>query len=339
MSYSTLYVGADGESHFRDGDTIEMVLPGTAERADGDMYFHTIEGVTNVMMTRLMAGMTEDWHPSPQRMFVFGLQGEVEMTASDGTVRVIGPGDMLLLEDTSGRGHLTHVPGDTDYVGFGILIGETADVSGVGPVTGVPPAADEPLPYDIDPESYSRLPLLAKSSFDADGQRMFETINGGDAELPRLGPPASSIYSIAAAEPYDLLNRRLRDSNVIGRDLFEISTLVPAREFNQQYEWSAHEIGARQAGVDQAVIDVIKYDRPVDGLPEKEATVIEYGRALLRGDRQIPSELFERMVALFGHRGVIEITMVMGDYTMTAMLLNAVDQRLPPGREPLLPAR
>lgn len=114
---------------------------------------------------------------------------------------------------------------------------------------------------------------------------------------------------------------------------------MPAREFNQQYEWSAHEIGARQAVVDQAVIDVIKYDRPVDGLPEKEATVIEYGRALLRGDRQIPSELFERMVALFGHRGVIEITMVMGDYTMTAMLLNAVDQRLPPGREPLLPAR
>jgi 4-carboxymuconolactone decarboxylase len=339
VAYRTLYIGADGESHFRDGGTIELVLPGNAERADGDMYFHTIDGVTSVMLTRLKAGMIEDWHPSPQRMFVFGLEGEVEMTASDGAVHVVGPGDMLLLEDTSGRGHLTHVPGEADYVGFGILISDTAEIAADGRITGRPPATDASMPADIDGASFSRLPLIPKSQFDADGQRMFETINGDEAELPRLGPPASSIYSIAAAEPYDVLNRRLRDSNVIGRDFFEISTLVPAREFNQQYEWSAHEVGAQRAGVDQAVIDVIKYDRPVDGLPEKEATVIEYGRALLRGDRQISSELFERMVDLFGHRGTIEITMVMGDYTMTAMLLNAVDQHLPPGREPLLPAR
>jgi 4-carboxymuconolactone decarboxylase len=194
-----------------------------------------------------------------------------------------------------------------------------------------------PMASDIDPESYSRLPLIRKDTLAEDDRRMFETINGADTNEPRLGPPASSIYSLAAAEPYDVLNQRLRNINVIGRQFFEISTLVPAREFNQQYEWSAHEVGARNAGVDQSVIDVIKYDRAVDGLPEKEATVIEFGRALLRGDRQVPSELFARMVDLFGERGTIEITMVMGDYAMTAMLLNAVDQHLPPGREPLLP--
>jgi 4-carboxymuconolactone decarboxylase len=134
------------------------------------------------------------------------------------------------------------------------------------------------------------------------------------------------------------MNQLLRKT-VVGRQFFEISTLVPAREFNQQYEWSAHEVGAQRAGVSQEIIDVIKYDRPVDGLPEKEATVIEFGRALLRGDHQISPELFARMVSLFGRQGTIEITMVMGDYTMTAMLLNAVDQHLPPGREPLLPSR
>jgi 4-carboxymuconolactone decarboxylase len=209
----------------------------------------------------------------------------------------------------------------------------------IGLTPAIGSAQDAPLPPDIDPESYSRLPLILKDSLDEEGKRMFETINGDDTNVPRLGPPASSIYSLAAAEPYDVLNRRLRDTNVIGRPFFEISTLVPAREFNQQYEWSAHEVGAQRAGVDQEVIDAIKYDRPVDGLPEKEATVIEFGRALLRGDRQIPPELFARMVALFGRRGTIEITMVMGDYAMTAMLLNAVDQHLPPGREPLLPPR
>jgi len=52
----------------------------------------------------------------------------------------------------------------------------------------------------------------------------------------------------------------------------------------------------------------------------------------------VPSELFAKMVDLFGRQGTIEITMIMGDYTMTAMLLNAVDQHVPPERgEPLLP--
>jgi 4-carboxymuconolactone decarboxylase len=145
------------------------------------------------------------------------------------------------------------------------------------------------------------------------------------------------MYSLAAAEPYDRLNQLLRRENVIGPQFFEISTLVPAREFNQQYEWTAHELGARRVGVAQEVIDVIKHDRPTSGLPEKEATAIEFGRAMLRGDRQVPPELFAKMVSLFGERGTIEITMVMGDYAMTAMLLNAVNQQLPPNWEPLLP--
>jgi 4-carboxymuconolactone decarboxylase len=197
-------------------------------------------------------------------------------------------------------------------------------------------SGSQSLPADIDPESYSRLPLILKDSLDPAGQRIFEVINGSDTNVPRLGPPANSIYSIEAAEPYDVMNQILRRT-IVGRQFFEISTLVPAREFNQQYEWSAHEVGAQRAGVSQEVIDVIKYNRPVTGLPEKEAAVIEYGRALLRGNRQISSEMWANMVELFGRQGTIEITMIMGDYTMTAMLLNAVNQQMPPGREALLP--
>ncbi len=197
-------------------------------------------------------------------------------------------------------------------------------------------SAQSTLPADIDPQSYSRLPLILKDSLDAEGQRIFEAINGEEGNVPRLGPPASSLYSLEPSEPFDRLNVLLRQASV-GRQFFEISTLVPAREFNQQYEWSGHELGAQRVGVDQKVIDVIKYDRPVTGLPEKEATVIEFGRALLRGDHQVPSALFAKMVSLFGRQGTIEITMIMADYTATAMLLNAVDQHLPPGRDPLLP--
>ena len=44
----------------------------------------------------------------------------------------------------------------------------------------------------------------------------------------------------------------------------------------------------------------------------------------------MPPELFAKMLALFGQRGTIEIAMVMGDDAMTALLLNAVKQQLPP---------
>ena len=209
-------------------------------------------------------------------------------------------------------------------------------------IAAAPPAgaqASRPLPADVNAQSNSRLPLILKDSLDDEGRRVFEAINGKDGNTPRLGPPASSMYSLAAAEPYDRLNQLLRNTNVIGPQFFEISTLVPAREFNQQYEWTAHERGARRVGVAQEVIDVIKHDRATSGLPEKEATAIEFGRALLRGNRQVPPELFAKMVALFGERGTIEITMVMGDYAMTAMLLNAVNQQLPSDWEPLLPIR
>jgi len=199
-------------------------------------------------------------------------------------------------------------------------------------------SARPPLPSDIDPKSYSRLPLIMKGSLDTEGKRIFEAINGKEGDAPRIGPPANSMYSLAAAEPYDRLNQLLRKT-VAGPQFFEISTLVPAREFNQQYEWSAHEVGARRAGVDQKVIDVIKFDRPVTGLPEKEATVIEFGRTMLRGNHQVPPQMWAKMVELFGRQGTMDIVMIMGDYTMTAMLLNAVDQHLPPDREPLLPPR
>ena len=194
-----------------------------------------------------------------------------------------------------------------------------------------------PLPSDIDAQSYSRLPLIRKSTLDEEGRRIFEAINGKESDTPRLGPPASTMHSLAVAEPYDRLNQLLRSANVIGPQFFELSTLVPAREFNQQYEWTAHERGARRVGVAQEVIDVIKYNRDTAGLPEKEATAIEFGRAMLRGTRQVPPELFAKMVALFGARGTMEITMVMGDYAMTAMVLNAVNQQLPADWEPLLP--
>jgi 4-carboxymuconolactone decarboxylase len=193
------------------------------------------------------------------------------------------------------------------------------------------------LPADVDARSYSRLPLLTRGDLDANGQRVYDLIVGKDRAVPSPGPVATSLYSPGVAEPMNQLNQYLRKT-VVGPHYFQLCTLIAAREFDQYYEWSSHEPGARSAGVDQRVIDAIKFNRDVTDLPDKDATVILFGRDLFRRHKTSP-ELYAKVVALFGRQGMFELTAIMGDYAMAAVMLDAVDQQLPPGREPLLPPR
>ena len=194
------------------------------------------------------------------------------------------------------------------------------------------------LPPDVGAESLSRLPVVVRDSLDAEGKRVYDYIAGRGGTAPKTGPGGVSLHSPAAAEAIQMLNQALRKT-VIGAKYFEISALVGAREFDQQYEWSGHEPAALRAGVDQAAIDAIKFDRDVSALEEKSATVILMGRQVFRGNHQLSAELWAKAVRLFGPQGALEVTMVMGDYAMAAVMLNAVNQQLPPGRPALLPAR
>jgi 4-carboxymuconolactone decarboxylase len=192
-------------------------------------------------------------------------------------------------------------------------------------------------PADIHPESLSRLPPVERASLDAEGQRIWDYIAGSNPSIPRTGPAAVSMHSPKAAEHIQALNQTLRKT-VVGTRYFELSTLVAAREIDQQYEWSGHEGAALRAGVEQSVIDAVKFNRDVTGLPDKDATLIRLGRALLR-DHKVSSELWARTVELFGRQGAVEITAIIGDYVMVGLMLTAADQQLPPERKPLLPVR
>jgi hypothetical protein len=112
--------------------------------------------------------------------------------------------------------------------------------------------------------------------------------------------------------------------------------LIAAREIDQQYEWSSHEPAGRRQGLEQAVIDVVKYNRSVATLSDKDATLITFGRALFR-EHRVSSELWGKMVTNFGRQRTVQLMMIMGDYFRVGLMLNAVDQHLPPGREALLP--
>ena len=62
------------------------------------------------------------------------------------------------------------------------------------------------------------------------------------------------------------------------------------------------------------MIEVVKHDHPVTGLAEKDATMITFGRTLLR-ENKVSSEVWAEMVGLFGRQGTIDFMSIMGDYT------------------------
>ena len=62
---------------------------------------------TGVIFRETAGDYDLDWHPAPRRQYIVNLDAGVEITASDGERRVIGAGEVLLVEDTTGKGHLS----------------------------------------------------------------------------------------------------------------------------------------------------------------------------------------------------------------------------------------
>jgi 4-carboxymuconolactone decarboxylase len=195
------------------------------------------------------------------------------------------------------------------------------------------------LPKDVDRQSYSRLPNVKRDDLDADGKRIYDMLAGGEGKtVTATGPAAISLQSPKVAEAIQMLNQYLRFHGVLKPRDYEVAILVAAREFDQQYEWSGHEMGARNAKVPEAVIDAIKYNKPAEGFSDRDTLLITFARDSFHGHR-IGSDLYARAVETFGKQGTLELATIIGDYAMAAIMLNATDQHLPPGRESTLPVK
>ncbi len=100
MRIHNLYADADGESHFRDVE-VEWV-----EEVRGSRLSKRLPA-SGIIFRQVPPAYDLDWHPAPRRQYIINLDAGVEITASDGESRIIGAGEVLLVEDTSGKGHLS----------------------------------------------------------------------------------------------------------------------------------------------------------------------------------------------------------------------------------------
>ena len=95
-----LYTGNDGESHFED---IEIPL----KEKIGNRQESKPLDAKSIIFRESEGKKTSARHNAPRRQFLIILGGELEIEVGDGTKRRLVTGDVLLAEDTTGRGHVS----------------------------------------------------------------------------------------------------------------------------------------------------------------------------------------------------------------------------------------
>lgn len=114
MKYTRVYADAEGESHLEDV-AVEFKPTDFAPPAP-TLNLSPFLPATRFGFLHASPGWAGDWHPAPKRQIIFYLVGEVEGEVSAGEVRRFGPGDVVLLEDTVGKGHRSHVVGNQEVI-------------------------------------------------------------------------------------------------------------------------------------------------------------------------------------------------------------------------------
>ena len=110
MQYARIYTDEDGETHFEDV-TVETRYEDSSFSAGGWLVSPPVP-VTGMIFRRVTVEHGEEPHVAPRRQFIVHLAGEAETQVSDGETRRFGPGSVLLVEDVTGKGHITRRVGD-----------------------------------------------------------------------------------------------------------------------------------------------------------------------------------------------------------------------------------
>jgi hypothetical protein len=166
--------------------------------------------------------------------------------------------------------------------------------------------AGDTLPQDVHPDSRNRLPLLKPGVEGAAAVRL----HASGVDVRWLSP--------------------------LGRQLTELAILTSAREHDQPYEWSLHEMEALAVGLEPAVIDIVRHRRPLTNLSDKQAVIIGIGREIFT-KHALSAESYARALKVLGKADLVDVVALMGNYAGTAVRLTAFNQQMPPGWKQLLP--
>jgi 4-carboxymuconolactone decarboxylase len=150
------------------------------------------------------------------------------------------------------------------------------------------------------------------------------------------GPFTVLLHAPEAAGRIAHLGAHIRFESPLPAKEKELAILSVARELDCRFEWAAHVVESRKAGVREEAIRAIRDRRAPQGLTAEEAQVVAYVQQLLRAHR-VDDATFQALRDRLGVSLLVELTAAIGYYALLAGALNAFEVAPEPGAE-LLPA-
>lgn len=177
-----------------------------------------------------------------------------------------------------------------------------------------------------------RISLPSPDQMNADQRRVHDRIVSG----PRgkiQGPLRAALHNAELADRWQALGELLRYRTTLTPRLSELAILVTARACESPFEWYAHRLEAEKAGVEAPVIEALLARQWPPGLGDDDAVVVRFAQEL-NDRRSVSHATYAQALQRFGERTVVELTALVGYYTLVAMTLNAHEIPLPEGQQP-----
>jgi len=172
-----------------------------------------------------------------------------------------------------------------------------------------------------------RVPLFDPATMNAEQARVYNNIVKG----PRgrlVGPLRAVLHRADLADDWQRFGERLRFGTSLPRKLVELAILVTARRWNSQVEWHIHSQEALKAGLSADAVEAIKHGTSPALADTDEVDTYDFARQLqMTGN--VEDALYARLQARLGVVGIIELSSVIGYYTLVSMTLNVHDIPLP----------
>ena len=177
-----------------------------------------------------------------------------------------------------------------------------------------------------------RIKLPSPETMDADQRRVYDKIVSGRRGKVQ-GPLRAVLHSAELADRWQALGEFLRYNTSLPPRLSELAILVTGRACQSPFEWYAHRLEAEKIGITQEVLAALLAQTMPPGLSPDEAAVVRFATELNQ-HKSVSDSTYADALARWGARTVVELTALVGYYTMVAMTLNAHEIPLPEGVTP-----
>lgn len=180
-----------------------------------------------------------------------------------------------------------------------------------------------------------RISLPAPESMSPEQRQVYDKVVSG----PRgkiEGPLRAALHNAELADRWQALGALLRYRTSLTPRQSEIAILVTGRACQSPFEWYAHRRESEKIGIEADILEALLAQTPPPFRAPEERLVYQFALELNQ-QRSVSDATYAATLEAFGERAVVELTALVGYYTMVAMTLNAHEIPLPEGQQPAFP--